>query len=236
MPISAFQNQQQQSPFNQPSNPNDLAALQNAFLGATAQPNIRAASLGAGGGLNPNTNPFGFLSNVFAGDLAQRQNQQAAESLAGINAAKANAAFNQQGFDNNIKSENLLSANNKVAAGQNKIASDKRDKLKVISDKGASIREALSLSKDKKAASLLKLSDSALGRVPAAVLNKIGGLTGKSVGEQVGDILSSKKRDELIFKKVDRASVKVEATQPVVDTINDILDLTINPDGTAKAG
>jgi len=74
--------------FQAPSQLSAFGTLQDAFGNVTAAPSTGLTQLAAGGNLNPQTNPFGFLSNVFAADLAQRQLQQAAQDKANQTLAK----------------------------------------------------------------------------------------------------------------------------------------------------
>jgi len=133
-PSSAFQDpnifQQQNVPIISPP---DFSAIQNANLGVTAQPNVGLAQLGAGANVNPTTNPFGFLSNVFAGDLAQRQAQQAAQSQAQSKAVIAAQTLKQLGFENKIKSGNLAIKQRKVDAETRKKTKIREAKIKAFS-------------------------------------------------------------------------------------------------------
>jgi len=109
------------SDFTQPAiSPVDINAIQNAFANVTAQPNIGLTQLGAGGNVNPQTNPFGFLSNVFAGDLAQRQAQEAAQSQANANALVARQKLEQQAFDNKVETKKLGQKQQKEVQKANK--------------------------------------------------------------------------------------------------------------------
>jgi len=114
--------------------PIDQNAFQNALANVRAAPSAALSQLGAGGNVNPNANPFGFLSNVFAGDLAQRQAQQAAQSQAQLGIQAATALRSQKVQDTATKQNNALAIDSAKAERKQKIVdakAKKKDKIRI---------------------------------------------------------------------------------------------------------